>query len=225
MTRLPKVCGHNLLCIYAYIITALLFTGPFCCDSENHAVSLGFSLDLWLSVYRLCNSGTQDSMLASNSEQTPRAVYRPKPQRGPLEDLITAWRSKVHSEDPFSSIFPIDDILPSKSIGLLARLRSNAPELGLDSTLTSFLNQNPEWRAIYARDVHKIIQDYDSTLPAKPVRKNKQSEETLARKCNRFIDTPAASFCSVFDLMAGPSSLQSQSQAHSQTHTLHRLFE
>ena len=181
--------------------------------------SQSFSLKYWFPNAR-CFDPLQESEDNENSEQTSRNVYRPTRERGPLEKLITDWRSRVHLSDIFTSIYSIENILPTKSISLLARLTRNAPELTSDESLASFLRRSKEWTCIYAPELLKLIIDYNSSLP--PERK----------KTNKLEDTPYSQFCSVIDFSSSsantarsnisrstPSQSQSQSQNPSASST------
>ena len=171
---------------YTKCLLASTFTGPFCCDSESHMGSQPFSIRYWSPNAR-CFDHQEGAETSGNSEQTSRNVYRPVRERGALEKLITDWRSRVHLSDIFTSISSIENILPTKSISLLARLTRNAPELTSDESLASFLRRSKEWTCIYAPELLKLIIDYNSSLP--PERK----------KPNKLEDTPYSQFCSVID--------------------------
>ena len=125
-------------------------------------------------------------------------------ERRPLEDQIKAWRSRVHQGDRVTSFFPIDYILTSKSITLLARLSRNAPEVASEDSLAAFLVWSAERKRIYAPGLLKLIMDYNSSLP--PERKGLNKPE----------DIPYSQFCSIIDFTSSYKSRSTPSQSQSQ---------
>lgn len=149
---------------------ALHFSGPFCCDSETHSELETFVFESWSSDHRSQADITMadpDSEELECSARPTRASYRPKAERDKLEDLLLSWRSKVHSEDPGTALFPLEDIICSQDIVLLARLPVDSPYISSSASITDFLEQSDDWSSIYAAQVLTVIADYNSTLPSK----------------------------------------------------------
>ena len=124
-------------------------------------------------------------------------------ERHPLQDKIKEWRSRVHEGDRIASLFPIEYILATKSIELVARLSRGAPEIASEESLASFVHWSDERKRIYAPGLLKLIMDYNSLLP--PERK------TLSRS----EDTSYAQFCGVLDFSSGTAQYKSQTKATS----------
>lgn len=193
-------------------MTALSFSGPFCCDSETHSESETFIFDSWFSDHQ---SQTDITMADPDLEELEcsarptRASYRPKAERDKLEGLLMSWRSKVHSEDPGTALFPLEDILCSQDIVQLARIHVDSPYISSSASITDFLEQSDDWSSIYAAQVLAIITDYNSTLPSKHKKtRPPQVDETRPPQVDEPL-APApnfASFCTVIRLNECPPS-------------------
>lgn len=139
-----------------------------------------FRIDYWIpaatsiDLLRVSDSDS-DSGVDPNTKSVARASYRPKCDRAELESLLYAWRLKIRTEDRSTAIFPLDDILSSKAISLLARLNSGVSETSSAEALSTFLHESKEWAQIYAPEVCDIIYQYDmKVLAAKPTKKVKE---------------------------------------------------
>lgn len=139
-----------------------------------------FRIDYWIpkatsiDLLRVSDSDS-DSGVDPNTKSVARASYRPKSDRAELESLLYAWRLKIRTEDRSTAIFPLDDILSSKAISLLARLNSGVSETSSAEALSTFLHESKEWAQIYAPEVCDIIYQYDmKSLAAKPTKKVKE---------------------------------------------------
>lgn len=167
--------SNNLL---TYIVIALDFIGPLCCDAEMHG-SLNY-LDLWLpnassnvSLPALDLSSDSDSepeYMALNSRTrtvSATAAFRPMKDRKELEEVLKDWRSSVRSVDLGACLFPVDFVLSATSITMLARLRPDAPEVSSASSLSTFLGETNDWSCNYAHSLYCVISDFDAFVTAR----------------------------------------------------------
>lgn len=140
--------------------------------------------------------------------------------RKELERLLCDWRTRKQAEKPIRALFPLDDILPTKSIPLLARFHSEASETASASDISSFLNRSKEWTRIYASEVFDIISGYNAMISAR------EPPKTRAPKTKRVL--PQDQYIEVFKV--GSSSTKrlktntSQSQLQSQSQSLEPSF-
>lgn len=153
---------------------------------------------------------------ARQDHERSRSVYRPTEERAKLQDLLTAWRDKVHSDDPSTAMFPVDDILCSQSIKILARLPFDSPSVSATSAVTQLLEQTHEWCIRYASQILEIIAKFNSSAKSakpKPVRVRNATETTATTYCNTLdfrvnsqqIDVPPPyapqeTYCNTIDL-------------------------
>lgn len=177
-TSINGECLSISKCIYAHLFLALSFSGPHCCNSSSHIDSEDFDLGSWIPYLRQDVSISFVTDLVSGPDTRPkvnRTQYRPKADRVKLEDLINAWRSKMHLDDPVVSIFPIDDILSSRSVAQLARLLPGDSHVASPSNLVDYLQQSEDWASAYSTGLYDIISDFNAPILArkqlKPARK------------------------------------------------------
>lgn len=198
--------------ILIVLSTDLLYTGPFCCDSKSHTGTETFSLNTW----NICDH--VDVIMADSvpedrqDHERSRSVYRPMDERAQLQDQLTAWRDRVHSEDPSTAMFPVDDILCSQSIKMLARLPFDALSVSATSAVTQFLEQTQDWCTRYASQVVEIISKFNiSANSATPKPTRTRRTQTSAT------ETTATSYCNTLDFRVNAQGLVPQTNAPQET--------
>lgn len=165
----------------------------------THLESQTVALDFWLPWRQsqcdiiMADPGSEEEL--ERSTRPARTTYRPKFERDKLEALLISWRLKVHSEDPGTALFPLEDILCSQDVINLARLPVNSSYISSSASITDFLEQSEDWGSIYATEIKDIIANYNSSLPSKqkPARKSQSGTPAtvypdLSAYCN-IIDT------------------------------------
>lgn len=140
----------------------------------------------------MADPGSEEEL--ERSTRPARTTYRPKSERDKLEALLISWRLKVHSEDPGTALFPLEDILFSQDVINLARLPVNSSYISSSASITDFLEQSEDWGSIYATEIKDIIANYNSSLPSKQKPARKSQSDTPAT-----VYPDLSAYCNIID--------------------------
>ena len=124
-------------------------------------------------------SDSDSDTVANAATKRVRRIYRPKSEREKLEKLLYDWRLKIRADDPTTMLFPLDDILSSRSITNLSHFKPGDLETSSATSITDFIDESEEWNSIYAPEVYDIIQRFNSIAISRAVKTIKKPKRTL----------------------------------------------
>ncbi|KAF6759189.1 II DNA helicase [Ephemerocybe angulata] len=200
----PEKCFRKVFADYNGDETpdALLFTGPWCCNSTTHknTESTPFNFGYYFPgklLYLDTETGITYEGSPTDPDRTalyvpadaeasskrkrksPRTVYRPVPFRKSLVSRIEKWRHEKWCNDPLRAIRPEYQIISKKSIDLLVRAR--AWSLATKEAVKDLvLEVSEDWDA-WADEVLKLIQTFDADIGRLQEKKKEDAEIQKAK--------------------------------------------
>ncbi|KAF7971247.1 hypothetical protein HWV62_21586 [Athelia sp. TMB] len=160
---------------------ALDFTGLFCCDKPGcggHDPS-GFGSIVSQFLCRPLLTVLPIPVKATPKRKPP-TKRRLKSDQLPIKNLIGAWRSETHAQDPCRSVRSVSWLIDDAQIKSLITVHPASIRSPID--IKNTLEETDEWYRTNAFAIFDIIQDYDTKHPIplpKPRKRQRQQKENV----------------------------------------------
>ncbi|KAF9002366.1 hypothetical protein BDQ17DRAFT_1390784 [Cyathus striatus] len=157
---------------------ALLFTGPYCCNSSVHPQTLDFSF--YFPGKLLYEDQHTDIIYYGSPSDSSRHIYfaltgekRSSPSTAPryrlpivqqtsLATHLAKWQYETWKKDKFHSIHPPHLILSDKALDTIMKI--NPPEVVNYQQVTLSIGESLDWENKYAHMIFDIIHEFDEEV-------------------------------------------------------------